>query len=533
MLELSLKSKSNGNTPKQILTEQIIESKLNLRKRKLFTVLSTKRLQSTQIEEIDVPNRSIASVIIQSNTSVNNNLMRLLDTNIEESLLQGLIVLRNTISVSNNPPIKEVFSESLAIKLIHLTDEYKNNKQILLETLWIITNFSYGDSSYTKVFYENGLINRLTILINNDPFISYSIIDQLAWLIANFSVDSIEYKKAFYENKFLEFFTKALEDWNIPIPVKENVLRAVSNIIQGISIFSQSKAKFRLIQLTQSIIRNIVIFNYSQLSDGKFKYLKYSIQIIFHLSENQEYIISLLFKNDFFKYLLAVLKDAKDDSIVSLIVYFLNSLCVLDNDSFIQNLLQLNLFDILGLVLRNKCYSNREIVKLICQFLTNLANVSIDYLNCIIQSDDLLFILLTLAKDSKFEIDQMNSNAFEVVATLLDTNSKRLIRFLIEKGVIDLIIKYSFQQNNKVEFDALKALYHLLEYFSDNVTKRKCLIIQLDNSGLSDKLRDNMLSTNNFIADISEQILYDFYPMKDENMNRSMSFFDESSSESL
>lgn len=519
MLVLPSNRESNNSNVKKILTEKIMESKLNFRKKKLFTNISEKRLHKTQTEEATPHLIPISNIEKDINES-KHSLIQLIDTYEEEVLLRGLIKIRNLISV-NNPPIKEVFTPSLAIKLISIIDKYSNNQEILLETLWIITNFMYSDSLYTKVFYENDLISRLTFLIRNDPLISYTIIDQLSWLIGNFAIDGIEYKQAFYNNKFLEFFIQALEDWNIFISIKENILRGIANIIQGISLPSQSKIKYKLIQHMQSIIRNIVIFDEKHLSNNKFKYLKYSIQIIFYLSNNQEEILIMLLQNDFFKYLLAILKETKDDSLLIMIIYFLDNLSALKNDSFITKLMQLNLLNILSVVLRKKCFVNSNLVKFICQFLTNLGNISTDYLNNIIKSDDLLYILFTFAKDSKYEMEQMHFNAFEVISTLLNTDTKKYITVLIKKGVIDLIIKYSIQKNNQVELFALNGLYNLLEYLSDNVTKTKYLIIRLDNSGLSDKLRNNMIkSPNQLIANISEQIIYSFYPNNDNQSNR-------------
>jgi hypothetical protein len=140
--------------------------------------------------EIESTNKNIKTV---SNNSKKQNILtdstvHLIMHGNETDQLKGMYELRKLLSVEVDPPIDSVVdSPGLVDKFIEILRK-STNKELIFETLWVLTNVASGTTSHVAQIMRHSDI--LTILINFISSDNVNIEEQSIWCLSNIAGDS-------------------------------------------------------------------------------------------------------------------------------------------------------------------------------------------------------------------------------------------------------------------------------------------------------------------------------------------------------
>jgi importin subunit alpha-1 len=100
---------------------------------------------------------------------------------------EGLVAIRKTLSLANNPPIQAIIDQGLVVPLITLLDN--NLPEIVFESLWALTNIASGSGSdYCTPIVSKGGLPKIINLLDSQIC---EIQDQAVWCIGNFVGESV------------------------------------------------------------------------------------------------------------------------------------------------------------------------------------------------------------------------------------------------------------------------------------------------------------------------------------------------------
>jgi hypothetical protein len=137
----------------------------------------------TQIEtENKIPNNFKKQYILTNPT------VHLIMYGSETDQLKGMNELCKLLSIELNPPIDSVVdSPGLVDKFIEILRK-STNKELIFETLWVLTNVASGTTSHVAQIMRHSDI--LTILINFISSDNVNIEEQSIWCLSNIAGDS-------------------------------------------------------------------------------------------------------------------------------------------------------------------------------------------------------------------------------------------------------------------------------------------------------------------------------------------------------
>ncbi|GAM20445.1 hypothetical protein SAMD00019534_036200 [Acytostelium subglobosum LB1] len=109
-----------------------------------------------------------------------------LQSNQYESVLQATIAFRKLLSIERSPPIQEVIDTGvvpLFVQFLTRTDF----PQLQFEAAWALTNIASGNAYQTKVVIDHGAVNLFVQLLNSP---NDDVREQAVWALGNIAGDS-------------------------------------------------------------------------------------------------------------------------------------------------------------------------------------------------------------------------------------------------------------------------------------------------------------------------------------------------------
>jgi importin subunit alpha-6/7 len=175
------------------------ETQISLRKQKKNERLSKRRFEvpanePTEIQPIETGKKIKSVNDLPALISVIRN-----TTGPAEALVEATRHIRRMLSVSVNPPVKEVIDTGVLPYLVQLlmrTDDYS----LQFEALWSLTNVA--STSYTSYVanQENAIRNMICLL--RSP--CAEVREQSAWCLGNIAGDGPQFRDCLLENGCLE-----------------------------------------------------------------------------------------------------------------------------------------------------------------------------------------------------------------------------------------------------------------------------------------------------------------------------------------
>eukprot|EP00547_Thalassionema_nitzschioides_P016680 CAMPEP_0194251788 /NCGR_PEP_ID=MMETSP0158-20130606/26194_1 /TAXON_ID=33649 /ORGANISM="Thalassionema nitzschioides, Strain L26-B" /LENGTH=548 /DNA_ID=CAMNT_0038989023 /DNA_START=58 /DNA_END=1704 /DNA_ORIENTATION=+ len=201
------------------------ETQLSLRKQKKDERLSKRRLANTAPATSQGAVENAAS---KGLPNLNEFVKSIQDTSkSSEHLIGGVRGIRRLLSVSKNPPFKEVIDIGALKPLVECLMR-TDNPELQFEAAWALTNVA--SSSYTSAVADfPNAIDYLSKLLRSE---NADVREQCAWCLGNIAGDCPQYRDAVISHGALESLRMNLNE-----PANEsllaNVVWAVSNLCRG------------------------------------------------------------------------------------------------------------------------------------------------------------------------------------------------------------------------------------------------------------------------------------------------------------
>lgn len=223
MIQSRLEARARGFLQSGSLEDQRLkreEASVQLRKQKRFEHVAKRRAKlearaeeedgemDEMVEDWEDYVEGLEEVLLQAEPSLRNsslpanerlNLLLSLFTSASDSLLlPTATALKRLLGGSQSPPLAQVCRTDVIAKLVSLLDG--EDKEVMYEVLWCITNLSYGPDDINCKIAAEGALPRLYRLVQH-PEVKIS--DSAIWALSNMSTtESI--RKDIIDNKVVE-----------------------------------------------------------------------------------------------------------------------------------------------------------------------------------------------------------------------------------------------------------------------------------------------------------------------------------------
>ena len=498
---------NNEKNVKDELEKEFIETKLNLRKKKLYQILMQKRqsyiLQNSLVDKIN--QLKDISILIHKNTfdEIQTGLNKFYDFLINNEKLE-------------KDDIKYIYT-NIYYRLLDIINSEKNfekNGQ-MSKALFLIQYLATDNNIFIEPITENIFLMNLKeiieININNNTFI-WMIIPIISYMFNN----KKKFSQIIKEIDIIKIM-KILIVQNIQNKDSiEQLLILMNNFIININENKTSKYQFILEYVLSHFNNNIT--NYLN-NDDESSILLSLFDILIHMTYDSENLKLIKESNciQFIKYLID--KNYKENIINNNNIYLLKSIKLLSNIILITN----NLEDKKNII--SYIYSdqnkNKEInLPFATEFINSVVNKNFLFanvlLNCIINlvnncfqfcelycSNDFINCLLKL-----FEENIMRKIKNEIVIffiNLIECNNIKIYKYLLNFEIIKIFVSY-LNKKKKTKKESTKIIiYNILLFI------KKCLSIEEKNNM---KIVKNTLDNYNY-KNIIEYLIDD----KDESIS--------------
>ncbi|EAR91394.1 importin subunit alpha (macronuclear) [Tetrahymena thermophila SB210] len=147
----------------------------------------------------------------------------------EGSPLETIIELRKMTSKEVSPPLQEIIQSNVCTQLIAIMDNTTSN-EIILESLWILTNVCSGSSSQTQYVINIGGIATFLKYVQHE---SEDIMAQALWGLGNIAGDSSSSRDQVLKQDAVTIVLKQLERKDIKIVNQRTIVWVISNFCRG------------------------------------------------------------------------------------------------------------------------------------------------------------------------------------------------------------------------------------------------------------------------------------------------------------
>ncbi|KAL4490837.1 hypothetical protein ABPG72_021891 [Tetrahymena utriculariae] len=147
----------------------------------------------------------------------------------EGSPLEVIIELRKMTSKEINPPLQEIIQSDICIQLIAIVNNTTSN-EIIMESLWILTNVCSGSTLQTQYIINIGGITTFLKYVSHE---SEDIMAQALWGLGNIAGDSSTSRDLVLQQDAVTIVLKQLERKDIKIVNQRTIVWVISNFCRG------------------------------------------------------------------------------------------------------------------------------------------------------------------------------------------------------------------------------------------------------------------------------------------------------------
>ena len=482
---------NNEKNDKDELEKEFIETKLNLRKKKLYQILMQKRqsymLQNSLNDKIN--QLKDVSILIHKNTF----------DEIQTGLNKFYDFLINNEKLEKND-IKYIYT-NIYYRLLDIINSEKNfekNGQ-MSKVLFLIQYLTTDNNVFIEPITENifliNLKEMIEININNNTFI-WMIIPILSYMFINKKKFSLIIKEIDVVKIMKILVAQSIQNKDSI----EQLLILMNNFIININENKTSKYQFILEYVLSFFNNNIT----SYLNNNDESSILLSLfDILIHMTYDSENLKLIKESNciQFIKFLID--ENYKENIITNKNIYLLKSIKLLSNIILISNNLE-DKKNIISYIYSNQ-NNNKEInLPFITEFINSVVNKNFLFanalLNCIINlinnsnqfcelycSNDFINCLLKL-----FEENIMRKMKNEIVIffiNLIECNNIKIYKYLLNFELIKIFVSY-LNKKKKTKKESTKIIiYNILLFI------KKCLFIEEENNM---KIIKNILDKYNY-----------------------------------
>ena len=508
-----------------------INFSLSLRKQKISEYITKHRMIQTnkknQIKNnkysiIDINNKR-KTYSKESLESFNNYLKLLLNTSNINDLYEYLKKIQDILKEIPEMSSK-VFYQSIillnALKyLIDLID-YSNSplRNIIFS---ILSSMSY-ESDFTELLYLNKVSDKIIQIINNnDSLIEENEFKDMIYLITNISLDNLKFSRAILKNNYFNILLNYIPN----IINNKNLLGiciwSFSSFIEKNSYNSKIAkliTKEQLIEIYNLAINCIISTpkeNYSNYTHGGNSFY-FSINIIGEITSKMSSdkkcneVINcpnnIHNLNQIFSVLLFLFGCSKNIHLKNVCLKIINNFIFIDEDENFQKYLIDNSFINILDNLLNENKSN-SIINMVCCIIINL---SCSFTDFIFKNENLILNIINLIKYNRDII--IKKNAFICILGLCQKKNIEQIKFLLNNGLIDIIVDLINLCQNDLEFiiqclkciiRIIKTFQNLFDYFIEinNEFNKKGIVEFLEKLIFIENMNDEIIEMSEFILE--------------------------------
>ncbi|KAL4461641.1 hypothetical protein ABPG74_016265 [Tetrahymena malaccensis] len=147
----------------------------------------------------------------------------------EGQALETIIELRKMTSKEVNPPLQEIIDSNICPQLIAIMDNTTSN-EIIMESLWILTNVCSGSTFQTQYVMNIGGITTFLKYVSHE---NEDIMAQALWGLGNIAGDSSTSRNLVLQQDAVTIVLKQLERKNLKLANQRTIVWVISNFCRG------------------------------------------------------------------------------------------------------------------------------------------------------------------------------------------------------------------------------------------------------------------------------------------------------------
>lgn len=198
-----------------------VEEGVQLRKTNRDDQLAKRR--NLQIDEPDVEEHAFPE-----DTPLDILSKALYNPDVKEQL-KATTRFRKCLSVSSNPPIKEVIDTGAVPQFVHFLTNHEA-PLLQFEAAWVLTNIASGSSHQTRIVIDMGAVPLLVLLIQSPH---ESVKEQVVWALGNIAGDSPACRDEVLKSGVMAPLLSLLRNPGVSIQIRRNGIWTLSNLCRG------------------------------------------------------------------------------------------------------------------------------------------------------------------------------------------------------------------------------------------------------------------------------------------------------------
>lgn len=478
-----------------------MDTTLTLRKRKLEEYIENKRLYikaENQIEiDMHVPSAEDNHEITTKTISL-DECISLLSSADYQDVYNGASNIR-IILTQKQPPVQDLYDKGGVRKILTYLNE-ETSEDLLHEILWCIINIIYISSNITKYLISNGLVDKLVklMIVHKSP----KIVDLFIWTISNIVADPTTNRIDIYNKGILDYLANAFTNSQYK-KSKTNCLWSIANLIQGIEKYIATTNCAR--SLVEESCENILNKDKENTRDNRI--LKYSLLIIFSMTQYNESLLSILVDKDMIPMLKEIIESSLSTNVYCENIFY-HTLKIFGNfssadEKYTNVIVHAGIQNIIKNILIEK-EGEFNTIKEALWILSNITVESIPTVDNVLTDSKLVKILCTFAGKSK-EI-ALRKEAMWCLCNLTSTMNKKFLKNLIIKyKLLEIVNENIFKGNMDTTLLCLNIIETILVIGSD-------ILQRVDTFDLKEKLENfYFYNRNEEIYNKSQVLLNKFF----------------------
>lgn len=474
------------------------ETQLNLRKQKKDERLSKRRLANTQpASQTAVDNTASTGL-----PDIKEYVMSLQDpTKPFDQLIGGARGIRRLLSVSRNPPFKEVI-DSGALKPLVECLMRTDVPELQFEAAWALTNVASSNYTSAVADFPNA-IDYLSKLLRSE---NSEVREQCAWCLGNIAGDSPQYRDAVISHGAVESMKM-----NLTQPANQSLL---GNVVWAVSNLCRGKPKPNLAHISPILPELCMIVAHRDRLNAET--VTDALWALSYVSDgDDDHINTVLTAGpELPQALVGILKDGVSGD-AGLIPPALRILGNFASGTTSQTQVVVDA-GALGVAHDVLSMGKRNIRKEMCWLLSNIAAGTQPQINSLIKTKFLVEKLVELSMDSEW---QTRKEAIWAVSNLCTGGSDTHVSAVVENnGIEAMALTLEMTGEGRmilVALDALRSIFAVSE-------RQNFLYLNLfDEVGGIDKLEELQSHNDNTVYEKAIEMIDEFFgeeDVEDENL---------------
>lgn len=186
------------------------------------------RIRKNKRAEMIRKRRSKIMTNVGQNMPFNINLQLIYCGN-DEQALETLMKIRKTLSIGEDPPIRQLVETNIIPRVIHFLGRY-DNYHLQFEAAWILTNIGSGETEYTKAIIDAHGVAPLVTLLNTPH---EDVKEQVVWALGNIIGDCTTFRDHAIQHGIVNALIRNFNPQQQRVSTIHNMAWTMSNICRG------------------------------------------------------------------------------------------------------------------------------------------------------------------------------------------------------------------------------------------------------------------------------------------------------------